>query len=152
MTKADGGQQRNNQPTTGAAKAGGGGGGDGDMLHYWVYLGTYRYLPTCFDRFSHHAPTTHDSAIGSPTTVTQVELCRVANDTNSHMRVHTYEFVCDRSIIRFRTYDLVLLLFITSVVLLLFITLRSQKESHLITFRILTFQHIPANPTKSVTL
>jgi hypothetical protein len=38
---------------------------------------------------------------------------RVANDTNSHMRVHTYEFMCDQSIIRFRTYDLVLLLFIT---------------------------------------
>ncbi len=29
------------------------------------------------------------------------------------MQVHTYEFVCDRSIIRFCTYDLVLLLFIT---------------------------------------
>jgi hypothetical protein len=32
---------------------------------------------------------------------------------NSHMRVHTYEFICDRSIVPFRTYDLVLLLFIT---------------------------------------
>ncbi len=32
---------------------------------------------------------------------------RVANDTNSHMRVQTYKFVCDRSIIRFRAYDLV---------------------------------------------
>jgi hypothetical protein len=29
------------------------------------------------------------------------------------MRVHTYEFVCDQSIVRFRTYDLVILLFIT---------------------------------------
>ncbi len=28
-----------------------------------------------------------------PLLVTQVELCRVANDTNSHMRVYTYEFV-----------------------------------------------------------
>jgi hypothetical protein len=40
-----------------------------------------------------------------PLLVTQVELCRVTNDTNSQMQVHTYESVCDQSIIRFRTYD-----------------------------------------------
>jgi hypothetical protein len=76
------------------------------LLHYWVYLGTYigTYLLVT------GSPTTRDT---SQVVLSVPWLCAKLHDTNSHMRLHTYEFVCDCSIIRFCTYNLVLLLFIT---------------------------------------
>ncbi len=68
------------------------------VLHYWVYLGTYIGTYLLVTGY----PTTRDTS----RVVSSVPwLCAMLHDTNSHMRVHTYEFVCNCSDIQFRTYD-----------------------------------------------